>query len=168
MTEHLTLYSHPLSLCGGQMNAGLLGQVHQLDQVPCRPVEAVVVPGYDDISRTRPNELDHAPPALTASRHLAALNDAELRRRRVLLRDDLHNRPAVPAASRPATTRNWPKVRPVWPWPWPCRTLDGTDACAAGDTPIRMLTGTPVRADQVRNGPRTGVAGAGGNGDVHP
>ncbi|MFF4793758.1 DNA-3-methyladenine glycosylase [Streptomyces sp. NPDC001276] len=48
------------------------------------------------------------------------------------------------------------------------RTLDGTDACAAGDTPIRMLTGTPVLSDQVRNGPRTGVAGEGGNGDVHP
>lgn len=47
------------------------------------------------------------------------------------------------------------------------RTLDGTDACAAGDTPIRMLTGTPVPSDQVRNGPRTGVVGEGGNGDVH-
>ncbi|MEV5492818.1 DNA-3-methyladenine glycosylase [Streptomyces bobili] len=45
------------------------------------------------------------------------------------------------------------------------RALDGTDACAAGDTPIRILTGTPVPADQVRNGPRTGVSGDGG---VHP
>ncbi|MFG2882993.1 DNA-3-methyladenine glycosylase [Streptomyces sp. NPDC048297] len=48
------------------------------------------------------------------------------------------------------------------------RTLDGTDACAPGDTPLRMLTGTPVAPDQVRNGPRTGVSGEGGNGDVHP
>jgi DNA-3-methyladenine glycosylase len=45
------------------------------------------------------------------------------------------------------------------------RALDGTDACAAGETPLRMLTGTPVAPDQVRNGPRTGVAGDGG---VHP
>ncbi|GGW83881.1 MULTISPECIES: DNA-3-methyladenine glycosylase [Streptomyces] len=45
------------------------------------------------------------------------------------------------------------------------RALDGTDACAFGDTPIRILTGTPVPADQVRNGPRTGVSGDGG---VHP
>lgn len=45
------------------------------------------------------------------------------------------------------------------------RALDGTDACALGDTPIRILTGTPVPADQVRNGPRTGVSGDGG---VHP
>ncbi|MEU0341734.1 DNA-3-methyladenine glycosylase [Streptomyces bobili] len=45
------------------------------------------------------------------------------------------------------------------------RALDGTDACATGDTPIRILTGTPVPADQVRNGPRTGVSGDGG---VHP
>ncbi|MDX3532108.1 DNA-3-methyladenine glycosylase [Streptomyces sp. ID05-39B] len=45
------------------------------------------------------------------------------------------------------------------------RALDGTDACACGDTPIRVLRGTPVPADQVRNGPRTGVSGDGG---VHP
>ncbi|MEV4229880.1 DNA-3-methyladenine glycosylase [Streptomyces bobili] len=45
------------------------------------------------------------------------------------------------------------------------RALDGTDACASGDTPIRILTGTPAPADQVRNGPRTGVSGDGG---VHP
>ncbi|MGI5453652.1 DNA-3-methyladenine glycosylase [Streptomyces sp. CA-249302] len=45
------------------------------------------------------------------------------------------------------------------------RDLDGTDACAPGDTPLRILTGTPVTSDQVRNGPRTGVAGDGG---VHP
>ncbi|OQD54464.1 3-methyladenine DNA glycosylase [Streptomyces phaeoluteigriseus] len=45
------------------------------------------------------------------------------------------------------------------------RALDGTDACAAGDTPVRVLTGTPVPADQVRNGPRTGVSG---DGAVHP
>ncbi|MEU9153456.1 DNA-3-methyladenine glycosylase [Streptomyces sp. NPDC048417] len=48
------------------------------------------------------------------------------------------------------------------------RALDGTDACTAGETPLRMLTGTPVPPDQVRNGPRTGVAGEGGNGDAHP
>ena len=45
------------------------------------------------------------------------------------------------------------------------RTLDGTDACATGETPLRILTGTPIASDQVRNGPRTGVAGDGG---VHP
>ncbi|RPF32450.1 DNA-3-methyladenine glycosylase [Streptomyces sp. TLI_185] len=45
------------------------------------------------------------------------------------------------------------------------RDLDGTDACALGDTPLRILTGTAVALDQVRNGPRTGVAGDGG---VHP
>ncbi|MEV8070511.1 DNA-3-methyladenine glycosylase [Streptomyces sp. NPDC085995] len=48
------------------------------------------------------------------------------------------------------------------------RALDGADACAAGDTPIRIVRGTPVPADQVRNGPRTGVAGEGGDGDAHP
>ena len=45
------------------------------------------------------------------------------------------------------------------------RTLNGTDACAPGKTPLRIVTGTPVPSDQVRNGPRTGVAGDGG---VHP
>ena len=45
------------------------------------------------------------------------------------------------------------------------RALDGTDACAAGDTPLRMVAGTPIARDQVRNGPRTGVSGDGG---VHP
>jgi len=45
------------------------------------------------------------------------------------------------------------------------RTLDGTDACAPGETPLRIVTGAPVPPDQVRNGPRTGVAGDGG---VHP
>ncbi|MFC4332480.1 DNA-3-methyladenine glycosylase [Streptomyces andamanensis] len=48
------------------------------------------------------------------------------------------------------------------------RALDGTDACAAGDTPIRILTGTPTPPGQVRSGPRTGVAGEGGDGDAHP
>ncbi|WP_328870371.1 DNA-3-methyladenine glycosylase [Streptomyces sp. NBC_00287] len=48
------------------------------------------------------------------------------------------------------------------------RALDGTDACATGETPLRILTGTPIPSDQVRNGPRTGVSGDGGNGDVHP
>ncbi|MFI8345745.1 DNA-3-methyladenine glycosylase [Streptomyces sp. NPDC085596] len=45
------------------------------------------------------------------------------------------------------------------------RSLDGTDACTRADTPIRILTGTPVPPEQVRSGPRTGVAGDGG---VHP
>ncbi|MDC2955660.1 DNA-3-methyladenine glycosylase [Streptomyces gilvifuscus] len=45
------------------------------------------------------------------------------------------------------------------------RALDGTDACASGQTPLRMLTGSAVASDLVRNGPRTGVAGDGG---VHP
>ncbi|MCX4833439.1 DNA-3-methyladenine glycosylase [Streptomyces sp. NBC_01016] len=45
------------------------------------------------------------------------------------------------------------------------RSLDGTDACARTDSPLRVLHGTPVPADQVRNGPRTGVSGEGG---VHP
>lgn len=45
------------------------------------------------------------------------------------------------------------------------RALDGTDACAPEGSPLTLLTGIPVRSDQVRNGPRTGVAGDGG---VHP
>ena len=45
------------------------------------------------------------------------------------------------------------------------RALDGTDACELGETPLRVLTGTPVASDQVLSGPRTGVAGDGG---VHP
>ncbi|KUO07160.1 DNA-3-methyladenine glycosylase [Streptomyces sp. DSM 15324] len=48
------------------------------------------------------------------------------------------------------------------------RTLDGTDACAPEGGPLSLLTGTPIPSDQVSNGPRTGVAGEGGNGDVHP
>ncbi|MBC2901887.1 DNA-3-methyladenine glycosylase [Streptomyces cupreus] len=48
------------------------------------------------------------------------------------------------------------------------RALDGTDACATGETPLRILKGTPIPSDQVRNGPRTGVSGDGGNGDIHP
>ncbi|MFI2433624.1 DNA-3-methyladenine glycosylase [Streptomyces sp. NPDC018693] len=45
------------------------------------------------------------------------------------------------------------------------RALDGTDACTPGDTPLRVLTGTPVRPHQVSSGPRTGVSG---DGAVHP
>ncbi|MFF2216113.1 DNA-3-methyladenine glycosylase [Streptomyces antibioticus] len=45
------------------------------------------------------------------------------------------------------------------------RALDGTDACTAGETPLKMLTGSAVPSDQVRNGPRTGVSG---DGAVHP
>ncbi|MFZ4234250.1 DNA-3-methyladenine glycosylase [Streptomyces murinus] len=48
------------------------------------------------------------------------------------------------------------------------RALDGTDACTAGETPLRILTGTLVPAEQVRSGPRTGVAGEGGDGEIHP
>ncbi|MFI1508385.1 DNA-3-methyladenine glycosylase [Streptomyces sp. NPDC020597] len=45
------------------------------------------------------------------------------------------------------------------------RALDGTDACTAGDTPLRILTGASVHSDQVCSGPRTGVSG---DGAVHP
>ncbi|MBT3150564.1 DNA-3-methyladenine glycosylase [Streptomyces sp. CHD11] len=45
------------------------------------------------------------------------------------------------------------------------RALNGADACATGDAPLRMLTGTPAVPDQVRKGPRTGVSGEGA---VHP
>lgn len=45
------------------------------------------------------------------------------------------------------------------------RALDGTDACALGETPLRAATGISVSPDQVRNGPRTGISGDGG---VHP
>jgi DNA-3-methyladenine glycosylase len=45
------------------------------------------------------------------------------------------------------------------------RAQDGVDACASGETPLRILAGTPVPSDQVRNGPRTGVSGEGA---VHP
>ncbi|MCH0542520.1 DNA-3-methyladenine glycosylase [Streptomyces sp. MUM 203J] len=45
------------------------------------------------------------------------------------------------------------------------RALDGTDACVGPDSPLSVLTGTPVPADRIRNGPRTGV---GGDGAVHP
>ncbi|MGW2559550.1 DNA-3-methyladenine glycosylase [Streptomyces sp. NPDC001514] len=41
------------------------------------------------------------------------------------------------------------------------RTLDGTDVCAGPGAPLRILAGAPVTSDQVRNGPRTGVAGEG-------
>ncbi|MBA2948476.1 DNA-3-methyladenine glycosylase [Streptomyces himalayensis] len=48
------------------------------------------------------------------------------------------------------------------------RALDGSDICAGPDAPLSILTGTPVRPGQVRNGPRTGVAGDGGDGEAHP
>ncbi|MEW2132495.1 DNA-3-methyladenine glycosylase [Streptomyces sp. NPDC005435] len=48
------------------------------------------------------------------------------------------------------------------------RSLDGTDVCGPEAAPLHLLTGTPVPADQVCNGPRTGVAGDGGDGDAHP
>ncbi|QNS07036.1 DNA-3-methyladenine glycosylase [Streptomyces xanthii] len=45
------------------------------------------------------------------------------------------------------------------------RALDGADACGPPDSPFTILRGTPVPADQVRKGPRTGVSG---DGAVHP
>ncbi|MFF1352904.1 DNA-3-methyladenine glycosylase [Streptomyces sp. NPDC058297] len=45
------------------------------------------------------------------------------------------------------------------------RALNGADVCASPDSPLAILAGTPTPRDQVRNGPRTGVAGGGG---VHP
>ncbi|MFJ3644258.1 DNA-3-methyladenine glycosylase [Streptomyces sp. NPDC090108] len=45
------------------------------------------------------------------------------------------------------------------------RSLDGVDACAVTGSPLRILAGAPVTADQVCNGPRTGVSGDGG---IHP
>ncbi|MFF8385192.1 DNA-3-methyladenine glycosylase [Streptomyces kanasensis] len=45
------------------------------------------------------------------------------------------------------------------------RTLDGTDACGGPDSPLSVLAGSPVAADQVCSGPRTGV---GGEGAAHP
>lgn len=47
------------------------------------------------------------------------------------------------------------------------REDDGVDACAAG-TGFRLLRGTPVEPDMIRSGPRTGVAGDGGDGELHP
>jgi DNA-3-methyladenine glycosylase len=43
--------------------------------------------------------------------------------------------------------------------------LNGSDACADDDGPFRVLTGTPLPAEAVRTGPRTGV---GGEGAAHP
>jgi DNA-3-methyladenine glycosylase len=40
------------------------------------------------------------------------------------------------------------------------RSLDGADACAP-ESPLELLAGRPPAADLVRNGPRTGVGGAG-------
>jgi DNA-3-methyladenine glycosylase len=45
------------------------------------------------------------------------------------------------------------------------RALNGEFFCAGPDAELALLTGEPAAADQVRSGPRTGVAGAGG---VHP
>lgn len=41
------------------------------------------------------------------------------------------------------------------------RALDGADLCTGPDSPLCLLSGTPPRPDQVRNGPRTGVGGEG-------
>ncbi|AZM88520.1 DNA-3-methyladenine glycosylase [Streptomyces sp. W1SF4] len=45
------------------------------------------------------------------------------------------------------------------------RSLDGTDLCAGPDSPLSLLAGTHTPSDQVGNGPRTGVGGAGA---AHP
>ncbi|EFL14389.1 DNA-3-methyladenine glycosylase [Streptomyces sp. C] len=45
------------------------------------------------------------------------------------------------------------------------RSLDGTDLCAGPDSPLSLLAGTATPPDQVGNGPRTGVGGAGA---AHP
>ncbi|MFD3522042.1 DNA-3-methyladenine glycosylase [Streptomyces sp. NPDC058653] len=45
------------------------------------------------------------------------------------------------------------------------RSLNGTDVCTGGDTPLSVHMGTPPPLDQVRSGPRTGV---GGEGAPHP
>ncbi len=45
------------------------------------------------------------------------------------------------------------------------RSPDGTDLCAGPDSPLFLLAGTPLPPDQVGNGPRTGVGGAGA---AHP
>ncbi|MFG2179485.1 DNA-3-methyladenine glycosylase [Streptomyces abikoensis] len=45
------------------------------------------------------------------------------------------------------------------------RSLNGTDICAGPGAPLSVLRGTPVPTDRVRNGPRTGVGGAGA---THP
>lgn len=66
--------------------------------------------------------------------------------------------------------RQWSDLNPRTPRPRGSRTEPSTAPTPAPPATlrIRMLTGTPVPSDQVRNGPRTGVAGEGGNGDVHP
>lgn len=45
------------------------------------------------------------------------------------------------------------------------RALNGTDVCAGPGAPLSLLNGSPITADQVRSGPRTGV---GGDGAGHP
>ncbi|MGW0663801.1 DNA-3-methyladenine glycosylase [Streptodolium elevatio] len=47
------------------------------------------------------------------------------------------------------------------------REHDGVDACAPG-TAFRLLRGTPVEPGMIRSGPRTGVAGDGGDGERYP
>ncbi|MFC0602796.1 DNA-3-methyladenine glycosylase [Streptomyces palmae] len=48
------------------------------------------------------------------------------------------------------------------------RRLNGTDVCAGGTAPLGVLTGTPAPAARILHGPRTGVAGVGGDGTLHP
>ncbi|MFC4612265.1 DNA-3-methyladenine glycosylase [Streptomyces maoxianensis] len=45
------------------------------------------------------------------------------------------------------------------------RALNGVDLCTGADAPLTLFPGTPPAPDQVRNGPRTGVGGAGAH---HP
>ncbi|UGQ10237.1 DNA-3-methyladenine glycosylase [Yinghuangia sp. ASG 101] len=47
------------------------------------------------------------------------------------------------------------------------RADDGVDACAPG-TGFRLLHGTPVSPERIRTGPRTGVAGLGGDPEAYP
>lgn len=44
--------------------------------------------------------------------------------------------------------------------------FNGADVCDSG--PLKLLPGAPVAANRVRTGPRVGVAGPGGDADVHP
>ncbi|MBH5334183.1 DNA-3-methyladenine glycosylase [Streptomyces pactum] len=41
------------------------------------------------------------------------------------------------------------------------RSLNGADACDGPEAPLGILTGTPVPPSRIRQGPRTGVGGAG-------
>lgn len=44
---------------------------------------------------------------------------------------------------------------------------DGLDL-TAGDSPVQLVAGEPVEAHRVRTGPRVGVSGEGGDGNIYP